>query len=287
LGTVRKKKPAWFKININYNETYYKTRNLIKNQTLETVCENARCPNMGECFGRKTATFMILGNQCTRNCRFCAVEHNAPTSPDPQTATLIADSVIKLGLKYVVITSVTRDDLPDGGSSIFAEVIKRLREEIPQCKVEVLIPDFQGDRKALATVFRAEPDVLNHNMETIARLYPTVRPKAVYQRSLDVVYQAKQAGLRTKSGVMVGLGETKEELVALMQDLRQVDCDILTIGQYLKPKQGKLEVHRYWELEEFEELKAIGEDLGFSFVAAGPLVRSSYMADQAYEGKHT
>ncbi|GAK51327.1 lipoic acid synthetase [Candidatus Moduliflexus flocculans] len=255
-------------------------RNLVSSRGLHTVCEGASCPNIGECWGRGTATFMILGGICTRNCRFCDVPPGEPEPPSYDEPARVADAIRALGLRHAVITSVTRDDLSDGGAALWAETIHQVRAANPDCRIEVLVPDFQGDTIALQLVFDARPDIFGHNLETIARLYAAARPQAIYWRSLKVLQQAKQAGLLTKSGVMLGMGETFDEILAAMQDLRNVGCDLLSLGQYLQPTVQHIPIERYWTPEEFEQLRDEGERLGFQHVEAGPLVRSSYHADQ-------
>ncbi len=249
---------------------------------LHTVCEEAHCPNIGECFGSRTATFLILGNRCTRNCRFCAVESGCPQPLDEEEPERVAAAARELGLRFVVITSVTRDDLEDGGAGAFAATIRAVREQNPEVGIEVLVPDFAGSRQALATVLAAGPDVLNHNLETVARLYPQVRPEANYQQSLQLLRRVREMepGMVTKSGIMVGVGERRDELEELMRDLVAVGCDVLTIGQYLSPSAQHLPVERYYAPAEFSELKAAGEALGLKHVEASPLVRSSYHAGE-------
>ena len=289
-------RPTWLKAKAPSGENYEEVKALVESARLHTVCQSAGCPNIGECWRERTATFMILGNTCTRNCRFCAVNHGRPEAADQDEPRRVADAVAHLKLKHAVITSVTRDDLPDGGAGIFAETIRLIHANVPGCTVEVLIPDFQGDWDALGTVLDAAPEVLNHNVETVERLYPEIRPQAVYGRSLDLLRAAKSRaaypgnrirdnisrmisrGMRTKSGLMVGVGETWEEVVQTMRDLREVDCDILTIGQYLAPSKEHAPIARYYTPEEFAELKRIGLRMGFGYVESGPLVRSSYHA---------
>lgn len=256
-----------------------KVRELINDHRIHTVCESARCPNIGECFSRNTLTFMILGNICTRQCAFCGVGKGRPLPPDPEAPKRIAKAARKLGLDYVVVTSVTRDDLPDGGASQFAAVIAALRPH----KAEVLIPDLQGNEAALNTIFDAAPCVLNHNVETVPRLYPRIRPQADYRRSLQVLKMAKNRGLYTKSGLMVGFGETGDEVISVLKDLRGTGCDIVTIGQYLPPSRSHPRPERYYLPEEFEEYREISKDLGFKKVFSGPFVRSSYHAKEAAE----
>lgn len=252
---------------------------------LHTVCEEARCPNLGECFSKGTATFLILGRICTRNCGFCSVEHGVPVPLDETEPGNVAQAIKKMDLRYVVITSVTRDDLPDGGASLFTKTIQAIQALDLKIKIEVLIPDFQGDSISLEMVLKKGPDVLNHNIETIARLYPEVRPQADYKRSLHLLKKSKDLYPRifTKSGFMLGLGETHQEVLELLRDLREVGCNFLTIGQYLQPRLDRLPVIRFVPPEEFEEYKRIGEEMGFRAVASGPFVRSSFHASQMFE----
>lgn len=280
---MMKRKPEWLKVKYRSTDQVMEVHRLMENLSLHTVCQEAACPNLLECFGRKTATFMILGRFCTRNCTFCNVETNRPLPVDPSEPEHVAEAVAELGLKHVVITSVTRDDLPDGGAAHFADVITAVRKKSPSVQIEVLIPDFKGDHDALAKVLYAEPDILNHNVETVPRLYAAVRPQAIYQRSLQVLHQAKRINphIITKSGIMVGLGETMDEIKAVMQDLRKVDCDLLTIGQYLAPSKKHHPVIEYITPESFNIYKAMGMELGFKHVESGPLVRSSYHAESA------
>jgi lipoic acid synthetase len=254
---------------------------------LHTVCEEARCPNLGECFCSGTATFLILGKICTRNCGFCAVDHGIPAPVDETEPEKVAQAVKKMGIQYVVITSVTRDDLPDGGASLFAKTIRAIRALDPKIKIEVLIPDFQGDPTSLEIVLKESPDVMNHNIETISRLYNQVRPQADYKRSLNLLRKSKEfyPHFFTKSGFMLGLGETQEEVLELLRGLREVGCDFLTIGQYLQPRKDRLPVERFVPPEEFEEYKRIGEVMGFRAVASGPFVRSSFQASQMFKNK--
>ncbi|MGQ9560529.1 MAG: lipoyl synthase [Candidatus Oleimicrobiaceae bacterium] len=277
------RKPPWLKVKLSGGEGFAVVRGLVEQHGLHTVCQSAHCPNIGECWGQRTATFMLMGDVCTRSCTFCAVEHGMPLPLDPDEAQRVAEAVATLGLEYAVITSVTRDDLPDGGAGHFAATIRAVRARRPACKVEVLIPDFYGAAAALDEVIAAQPDVLNHNVETVPRLYPLVRPQADYRRSLAVLARAAAAGLLTKSGLMVGLGETVEEVLATMEDLRTVGCRMLTVGQYLQPSIRHLPVHRFVAPQEFERVRAAGLAMGFSHVQAGPLVRSSYHAAQQAE----
>lgn len=277
----RERKPEWLKVRFPGGERYQRLQSLMRERRLHTVCEEARCPNIGECWNAGTATFMILGDVCTRSCGFCAVTTGRPEPAldwlEPQR---LARAVHTLGLDYVVITSVNRDDQPDGGAAIFAACIRNIGRDNPRCRVEVLIPDFMGNWEALEVVVRARPFVLNHNIETAPRLYGRVRPKARYQRSIELLRRAKEldATLLTKSGLMVGLGETQEEVFGVMHDLRAAGVDLLTIGQYLRPSAQHLPIERYYAPEEFEPFRALGRELGFRNVEAGPLVRSSYRA---------
>lgn len=276
-----KRRPHWLKVKKQAGEEFHKVRRLVKAHNLHTVCKSAHCPNVGECWGRGTATFMILGDSCTRNCRFCAVNHGTPLAVDTEELRRVAEAIKTLGLKYAVITSVTRDDLADGGASIFAELIREVHRLSPECDVEVLIPDFQGNEAALRSVIDAEPAVLNHNLETIPRLYPSVRPQAIFERSMEVLERAKKMGAVTKTGMMLGLGEELDEIRAVMAQLREIDCDILTLGQYMQPDQEHLPITRFVTPEEFAELKTDGLKMGFKLVESAPLVRSSYHAEEA------
>lgn len=277
-------KPPWLKRKLPTGSTYEQVRRLVKDKNLATVCSEAMCPNQFECYGKGTATFMILGERCTRDCRFCAVQHGPQGPPAKDEPLRVAEAVAKMKLRYAVITSVTRDDLEDGGAGHFAQTIRAVREKSPDTLVEVLIPDFQGNKPALEMVLEAAPNVLNHNMETVKRLYPTVRPQAVYTRSLELLAEVKRItpAMITKSGIMVGLGETTEELEQAFQDLLAARCDILTLGQYLQPSARHLEVERFIPPEEFAELRETALRLGFPAVAADPFVRSSYQAEELY-----
>ncbi len=257
---------------------------LMRGLNLHTVCESARCPNRTDCFAKRTATFMILGNTCTRHCTFCAVDKGEPEAVDPAEPDNVVAAIEKLGLKYAVITSVTRDDLPDGGASHFAAVVKKIREHDANILVEVLIPDFKGSLPALIAVLEAHPSVLNHNIETVPRLYPEVRPEADYQRSVELMRNVKAQGssIVTKSGIMLGLGESREEVLRVMADLREAGCDILTIGQYLSPSLKHHPIVRYVPEEEFVEYEKTGKEMGFAAVVSGPLVRSSFHAGEAF-----
>jgi lipoic acid synthetase len=274
--------PDWLIKRVPKQQNIRLVRELIGDDRVHTVCEEAKCPNIGECYANRTCTFMILGDVCSRNCAFCAVASGQPQPVDPAEPERVAAAVKKLGLNYVVITSVTRDDLPDGGASQFAAVIRSLLVTRYSLQIEVLIPDFQGDTKALKAVLDAKPTVLNHNIETVPRLYPTVRPQAIYQRSLDLLAHAKRAdsSIYTKSGFMVGLGETKEEVATALQDLKAASCDIVTIGQYLPPSRAHLQPARYVTPAEFNEYEKIGRGLGLLQVSSGPFVRSSYHAGE-------
>jgi lipoic acid synthetase len=279
------RKPAWLKTPLASGEQYQQVnqiKTLMRGQTLHTVCEEAKCPNLHECWANRTATFMILGDVCTRACRFCAVHSGLPSELDLQEPERVAVAAETMGLQHCVITSVARDDLADGGASLFAESIRAVRGRLPLCHVEVLIPDFQGDEAALRVVLDAEPAVLNHNVETVRSRSDAVRSRATYARSLDVLARAKayKPTIPTKSSLMVGVGETWQELLDTMDDLRAVDCNILTIGQYMQPTAKHLRVERYYTPEEFMELREEGLRRGFSHVEAGPLVRSSYHAKE-------
>ncbi|NIM03772.1 lipoyl synthase [bacterium] len=259
-----------------------KTRNLLRRLDLHTVCEGARCPNLWECFAESTVTFMILGNICTRNCKFCSVAKGRPLAVDRKEPKKIAQAVKKLGLRHVVITSVTRDDLPDGGASQFFFTVKEVRLGNPDAIIEVLIPDFAGSREAINQVLEARPDIVAHNLETVPSLYPKVRPSTFYERSLNLLKSVKilQPDIFTKTGLMLGLGEEKQEILRVMEDLRRIDCDILTMGQYLQPSSSHLEVCKFITPSKFEEYRGVAEKMGFLFVASGPFVRSSYRANE-------
>ncbi|MPZ48328.1 MAG: lipoyl synthase [Dehalococcoidia bacterium] len=275
-------KPEWLKVRFPAGERYSEIKGLLREHALHSVCEEAHCPNIGECFNAGEATFMILGDICTRSCGFCAVTSGKPTGLDLMEPLRLARTVQTLNLDYAVITSVNRDDLPDGGAEVWAACIRAIRHLVPNCEVEVLTPDFEGNWDALRTVVEAKPIVYNHNTETVPRLYKTVRPKARYERSLELVRRIKEIDpdMTTKSGLMVGLGETIDELEETMSDLRAQDCDLLTVGQYLRPDDKHLPVVRYYHPDEFAEIKAIGQRLGFQHIEAGPFVRSSYHAGE-------
>jgi lipoic acid synthetase len=275
-------RPPWLKVRFPTSGPYYELLDLMREQSLHTVCEEARCPNIGECWSRGTATFMILGDTCTRSCGFCAVKTGRPEGLDTGEPRRVALAIQRMGLKHAVITSVNRDELADGGAGIFAETIKWSRRLSPETTIEVLIPDFKGNWEALATVLRAEPEILNHNIESVPRLYSTVRPQAVYERSLELLRRARAVdpGAVTKSGVMVGLGETKDELLQVFRDLAANRVDVLTVGQYLQPTPKHLPIERYYHPDEFAELKVAALEMGFRHVESGPLVRSSYHAEE-------
>ncbi len=281
---ARPRLPDWLKVPAPGSPRYIELKQLMQGSKLHTVCEEAHCPNIGECWALGTATFMILGDICTRRCHYCAVTTGRPTGIDLQEPSRLADTVKTMGLSYCVITSVNRDDLADGGAFIFASCIKKIRERAPGCKVEVLIPDFDGSWPALQKVMDARPEVLNHNIESTRRIFPKVRPRGNFQLSLELLAKAKEMDpdAVTKSGIIVGMGETKEEILETMSDLRTVDCDLLTIGQYLRPSTNHLAIDRFYHPDEFAELGKAGEAMGFKHVASGPLVRSSYHADQQH-----
>jgi lipoic acid synthetase len=281
-GPAREPKPAWLKVRAPGSPNYLRLKSLMKEARLNTVCEEARCPNIGECWHHGTATFMILGDVCTRACGYCAVPHGMPSEVDAAEPARLAEAVRTLGLRYVVITSVDRDDLADGGAWIFAETIRRVQVAAPDCRVEVLIPDFQGIESSLRTVLDAGPDVLNHNTETVPRLYRLARPGGRYPRTLELLDRARTIapGIPTKTGLILGLGEEWDEIVTTLGDLRKVGVEILTIGQYLRPTESHLKMVRYYHPDEFAELKRIALDLGFGHVESGPLVRSSYHAHE-------
>lgn len=274
-------RPDWLTVQVPSEENLNRMKKLLDAGHLHTVCEGADCPNIGECFANKTCTFMILGNTCTRNCRFCAVEHGRPQAVDLGEPEAVALTVSQLGLKHVVVTSVTRDDLADGGAGHFAATIKAIRTAVPDATIEVLIPDFMGKIDALQKVIEAKPDVINHNVETIPRLYPSVRPQATYERSLELLKRAGNNGMLTKSGLMLGLGETCEEVIEVMENLREVQCDMLTLGQYLSPSPSHHPIVAYIHPDTFVVFKKKGYEMGFLEVNAGPLVRSSYHAARA------
>ena len=275
-----KKLPMWLKKGISRGEGLFRVKDTISKLGLNTVCQSAKCPNIGECFSKGTATFMIMGGICTRDCLFCAIMNGAPHPLDPDEPRRVAEASMLLGLTYVVITSVTRDDLPDGGAGHFLKTVTAVREGVPDSSVEVLIPDFKGSSGAVWEVLKSQPTVFNHNMETISRLYPLIRPGADYHRSLKVLEFAKKSdnSIVTKSGLMLGLGEKREEILHSMADLRDVGCDILTLGQYISPSDNHFPIERFICPDEFGEFESIGKEMGFMAVASGPFVRSSYQA---------
>ena len=279
--STKGKRPEWLRVKLPYGETYKNVQNIIDTHQLHTVCQSARCPNMGECWSSGTATFMILGNVCTRSCGFCAIATGRPEAGlDWDEPRRVADAARLMGLRHCVITSVNRDERKDGGAPIFAESIRLIREQQPGCTIEVLIPDFRGIWDALQIVIDARPEIMNHNVETVPRLYRRVRPQANYQRSLDVLERSKAQGLKTKSGIMVGLGETKDEVLALMDDFAAINLDVMTIGQYLQPTRMHLPVEEFVHPEVFAWYKEEGERRGIKHVESGPLVRSSYHAER-------
>ncbi|MBN2279054.1 MAG: lipoyl synthase [Candidatus Marinimicrobia bacterium] len=279
----KREKPDWLKINSEINEEYITVRKILKARHLHTVCEEAKCPNRGECWRKRTATIMILGEKCTRNCRFCAVGTNPSGAVDYDEPQKVAEAVELLGLKYCVLTSVTRDDLDDGGAELWAQTIEAIKQRTPHVKVEVLIPDFQGNESALKKVLDAKPDVLAHNLETVKELYPIARPAANYRQSLEVLRRSKDYGAITKTGIMVGLGEQAEQVRELLMDAVKAGCDILSVGQYLQPTKKHLEVAEYVTPEQFEKYRDMAMDIGFRAVMSAPLVRSSYHAEELME----
>ncbi len=286
---MQTKRPNWLKVKLPSGKEYLRLKNILRTANLYTVCEEAICPNIGECFGQGTATFLILGDVCTRRCNFCAVTKGNPPTFDEDEPERIARVVEKIGLRHAVITSVTRDDLPDGGAKIYAMTIKNIRIHNPACTIEVLIPDFKGSVEALEIVLKEHPDILNHNIETVPGLYSDVRPQADYERSISLLEKAKEIypACTTKSGLILGMGEEHDEIIDVMKDLRDVDCDILTIGQYLQPGKGFIPVERFYHPDEFKRLKYEGEKMGFKHVESGPLVRSSYHAASSLENRVT
>jgi len=281
-----RERPDWLKVKLPAGESYARLKALVMDRRLHTVCEEARCPNMGECWNSGTATFMILGDVCTRSCGFCAVKTGRPGSLDTDEPYRVAEAIHLMGVRHAVITSVNRDELPDGGAAIFAETIRQARNVNPGVRIEVLIPDFRGVRWALQLVIDERPDILNHNTETVPRLYARVRPQAKYPRSLEVIRRGHDAGMVTKSGLMLGLGEREEEVIAVMRDLREHGCDILTLGQYLRPTMDHLPVERYVTPGEFNAYRDEGLRIGFRHVESGPLVRSSYHAGDHIDSLH-
>jgi lipoyl synthase len=279
-AAILRRHPPWLKVRAPGGPGFTETKTTVKALGLHTVCEEARCPNIAECWGHRTATFMLLGDTCTRNCAFCAVSHGRPLAVDGGEPRRVAEAVARLGLRHVVVTSVNRDDLPDGGAGHFAATARSIKELVPHARVEVLVPDFQGDARAVRTVVASPIDILNHNIETVPRLYKRVRPGARYERSLEVLAEGRRArrGCLTKAGMMLGLGEENVEIIRVFRDLRAVDCDILTLGQYLRPSAAHLPVERYVTPDEFAELRRDALAAGFRHVESGPLVRSSYHA---------
>lgn len=277
--------PHWLKVKMPSGQNYNDLRHKMRESSLHTVCEEARCPNIGECWERKTATFMILGDTCTRACTYCAVNTGTPNGLDLEEPIRLAQTVESMLLNYVVITSVNRDDLPDGGAFIFSQCIKQIKKRLPECKVEVLTPDFEGNFESLATVVNAGPQTFNHNIETVRRIFPRVRAKGNYDLSLKVLSSVKQisGSMVTKSGIMVGLGETMDEITQTMKDLRDSDVDLLTVGQYLRPSEKHAPISKWYTPDEFKNIEVSGIELGFKHVASGPLVRSSYHADEQHE----
>jgi len=275
--------PDWLKVKIGGGENYVRIKNLLRDSKLHTICEEAKCPNIAECFGSGTAVFLILGDVCTRNCRYCYVKHGKPSSLNIDEPRDVAESVKKLGLRYVVITSVTRDDLEDGGAIVFYETIKEIKKINKNCKIEVLIPDFKGRAESIMNIINAKPDIINHNIEVVKDLFADIRPQGNYDTSLKILRDIKKLDkhVKTKSGFMVGLGETKDQILKTMKDLRKSDVDFLTIGQYLQPSKNHVEIEKYYTPEEFNQFKKVALDLGFKHVESGPLVRSSYHAEKA------
>ena len=276
----RPRLPAWFKVQAKTGPDYLDIKQTMDRLNLHTICEEARCPNRWECWNARTATFLILGDICTRRCHYCSVETGRPGAIDYEEPGRVATAVQALGLRHAVITSVNRDELEDGGAAIFADTIRRTRQLSPGCTIEVLIPDFEGNEAALAAVCTEMPEIVNHNIETVRRLFPAIRPQGKYQRSIELLRKAKEWGMRTKSGLILGMGETMDEAREVMRDLRSVGCDIMTIGQYLQPTRQHLPVARFYDPREFAILKEEGMAMGFTHVESGPLVRSSYHAEQ-------
>jgi lipoic acid synthetase len=275
-----KRKPKWLSVELPLGQKYKHVKRLVDDNSLHTICQDGHCPNLGECWNAGTATFMILGNVCTRSCNFCAVATGRPTVLDEEEPERVANAVKMMEVKHCVITSVNRDELPDGGASIWARTIREVKRLSPHTTLEVLIPDFKGKWDSLQLVIEAKPEVISHNMETVERLYRKVRPQANYQRSLDQIQRTKKSGMRTKSGFMVGLGETKEEVYTIMKDLMEHGCDVVTIGQYLQPTYLHLEVAEYVHPDVFAHYKEVGEGMGIEYVESGPMVRSSYHSER-------
>lgn len=285
--TQSSKKPHWLKVRFPSNKNFFYVSQLLKEKNLHTICQSAKCPNISECWSQKTATFLILGDTCTRDCGFCAVPKGIPSTSVSDEASLVAEAVSLMGLNYVVITSVTRDDLDDGGARLFVETILAIKRTSPGVKVEVLIPDFNGNRTSLEKVIAAKPDIINHNLEVPLRLYPEInRPQENYSRSLDILKTAAEKGKITKSGLMIGLGEKTEDILQTFSDLRSASCELLTIGQYLQPTRKNVSVQKYYPPAEFDQLRQIALDFGFRDAVSGPLVRSSFQAHKLYESFH-
>ncbi len=275
------RRPEWLKVRFASGESFRYVKNQVSGNHLHTVCESARCPNLGECWSRGTATFMVLGNTCTRSCKFCNIDVGKPGGYDPAEPQRVADAVLNMGIKHAVITMVARDDLKDGGAYIVAETIRKIKENASDCSVEALISDLKGNKNDLETVLSAQPDILNHNLETVRRLQKDLRVQGRYGRSLNILRWSRDAGFTTKSGIMVGVGERYDEIIEVMQDLREIDCSILTIGQYLPPTKAHYPLNRYYTPDEFDDLRELGIEMGFTHVESGPLVRSSYHAEEA------
>jgi len=274
------RRPEWLKVKFGSGDTFQHVRGLVDHNNLHTVCESARCPNLGECWSRGTATFMLLGNICTRSCKFCNIEVTKPKEVDIEEPYRVADAVKKMNLKHAVLTMVARDDVKDSGAFIVAETIRQIKSIKPDCTIEALISDLKGNHNHLNIVLEAKPDILNHNLETVKRLQKDLRVQATFNRSMQILKWAKESGFVTKSGIMVGVGETADEIIELMTDLRKIECDIITIGQYLPPTKAHYPLHRFYTPAEFEDLKELGLELGFKHVESGPLVRSSYHAEE-------
>jgi len=282
------KKPSWLKVKLPTHDNFFYVSHLLKDKNLNTICQSAKCPNIAECWSHKTATFLILGDTCTRGCSFCAVKKGSPAPLSSQEPKKTAEAIVAMGLRYAVITSVTRDDLPDGGAEHFAQTLEAVRKKAPEVRLEVLIPDFQGNDAALQRVLAANPDIINHNIEVPENIYPLInRPLINYRRSLQVLKRSKELGASTKSGLMIGLGEQREDILRTLSDLRGVSCDLLTIGQYLQPTKQNAPVQRYYTPEEFKDLLELALTFGFKAVVSGPLVRSSYRAHALFESLTT
>lgn len=279
--------PDWLKVDIGGGKNFVKMKNILRNAKLHTICEEAKCPNIAECFNSGTAVFLILGDKCTRNCRYCNVNHGTPIDINIDEPKYVAQSVKTLGLKYVVITSVTRDDLNDGGASIFHDTVKEIKTNCNNCKIEVLIPDFRGDVKSLTKVISSKPDVINHNIEVVEELFLDIRPEGNYKISLELLKSIKKSdkNVKTKSGIMIGLGEDEKQIIKTIKDLRTADVDFLTIGQYLQPTRNHAKIVKYYSPEDFNRFKKLALDLGFKYVESGPLVRSSYHAEKTLNTK--